>query len=265
MIRTLARSRVAKAAWRWWDHRRTDVFLLSYPKCGRTWLRTMMGKALVDDLGLTGVDPLELEDVSEATSRLPQLKTAAGVDRDKHRYAGKDVIFLVRDPRDVLISYYFQASKRRDRFHGTPSEFLRHPIGSLDTIIAYFNVWAEARAIPRSFTLVRYEDLHRAPAAELERVLRVVGHVPPRAVLDRAIEFARFDNMRAREAASAPAATGYAGKLAPADAADPESYKTRKGQVGGFRAYLTPEDVAVMNEQIERRLSPFYAEYLAPR
>jgi hypothetical protein len=235
----------------------------------------MMGKALVDDLALTGVDPLELEDVSEASPKLPrirvshddrpQLKRADDVERDKRRYAGKDVIFLVRDPRDVLISYYFQASRRRDRFSGTASEFLRHPIGSLDTIIAYFNVWAEARTIPKSFTLIKYEDLHRAPAVELERALRVVGRVPSKQVLDAAVEFGRFDNMRAREAAAAPAASGYAGKLAPADATDPESFKTRKGKVGGFREYLTAEEVDYLNARIAERLSPYYADYLAAR
>jgi hypothetical protein len=245
--------------------------MLSYPKCGRTWLRLMMGKALVDELGLKA-DPMEIarlhrHDRSIPRIRvthddMPQLKRAPEVERDKRRYADKDIIFLVRDPRDTLISYYFQASKRRGRFEGTPSEFLRHDVGALDTIIAYYNAWAESRHVPRSFCLVHYEDLHREPIAELERVLRVIGRVPPRASLERAVEFSRFDNMRKLERQGG---VGALDRLRPADAADAESYKTRKGKVGGFREYLSEEDIEYMNARITERLSPFYASYLAPR
>ncbi|HEU0030821.1 MAG TPA: sulfotransferase domain-containing protein [Kofleriaceae bacterium] len=262
---------VGKRAWSWYTHQRTSLYLLSFPKTGRTWLRLMMGKALADELHLD-IDPMDLARFYQHAKQLPrmrvthddnpQLKRPDEVERDKTHYAGKDIIFLVRDPRDTMISYYFQASRRRDRFHGTPGEFLRHDVGSLDTIIAYYNVWAEARTIPRSFTLVRYEDLHKDPVTEVERCLRVVGTVPPRAVVEAAVEFSRFDNMRKLEA---QAAKDAAARLKPGDAADTESFKTRKGKVGGFREYLSPDEIAYLNERIASTLSPFYAEYLPPR
>lgn len=254
---------------RWWSHQRTAVYMLSYPKCGRTWLRLMMGKALVDDLALD-TDPMELNllhKVSRKVPRIrvthddmPQLKRPDAVERDKRRYAGKRVIFLVRDPRDTLISYYFQATKRRNRYTGTPSEFLRHPVGALDTIITYYNVWAEARTVPREFCLIRYEDLHREPVGELRRALAVVGHVPDDNTLERAVEFSRFDNMRKLERDAA--AIGAYDRMKPGDRSDEESFKTRKGKVGGYREYLTADDIAYMNDRIASTLSPFYAAYL---
>jgi hypothetical protein len=257
-----------KMVGRWWSHQRTAVYMLSYPKCGRTWLRLMMGKALVDDLDLS-TDPMELNLLHKASRRvprirvthddMPQLKRPDAVEHDKRRYAGKRVIFLVRDPRDTLISYYFQATKRRDRYEGTPADFLRHDVGALDTIIAYYNVWAEARTVPRTFCLIRYEDLHRDPVGELGRALDVVGHVPPRHVLETAVEFSRFDNMRKLETA---AAVGAYDRMKPADEKDLESYKTRKGKVGGYRDYLSADDIAYMNDRIARTLSPYYASYL---
>jgi Sulfotransferase domain len=263
-------NQVGRRVWDWWSHRRTDVYVLSYPKCGRTWLRLLMGKALVDELSLTDANPMELSDLHRASSLVPririthddnpQLKRPDEVERDKRRYAGKKVVFLVRNPRDVVISYYFQASRRRDRFAGTPSEFLRHPVGSLDTILTYYNVWAESRAVAADFCLVRYEDLHRDAAGELARVLRLIARAPSREVLDRAVEFARFDNMRALERKNA---FGSA-RLKPRDAADPESFKTRKGKVGGYREYFTPEDIEYLEARIAERLSPFYAEYRTP-
>jgi hypothetical protein len=262
-------SPVGRRVWDWWSHRQTDVYVLSYPKCGRTWLRLLMGKALVDDLSLSDANPMELTGLHRASPLVPrirvthddnpQLKRPEEVERDKRRYADKKVIFLVRNPRDVVISYYFQASRRRDRFSGTPSEFLRHPVGSLDTIITYYNVWAESREVAAEFCLIRYEDLHRDAAGELERALRAVGRVPARPVLDRAVDFARFDNMRALERKNA---FGSA-RLRPADGQDPESFKTRKGKVGGYREYLSADDLAYLDARIEERLSPLYAGYRA--
>jgi hypothetical protein len=271
-LRRLAiETELGRRVWNWWSHRRTAIYMLSYPKCGRTWLRLMIGKALVDHLQIDE-DPMEIALLHGHDRRvphmrvthddMPQLKTPAGVERDKSSYAGKDVIFLVRDPRDTMISYYFQATKRRGRFDGTPGEFLRHAVGSLDTILAYYNVWADHRHVPRSFTLVRYEDLHRDPVTELERTLRVIGCVPPRACLERAVEFSSFDNMRKLEQRGA---VGALDRMKPADATDPESYKTRKGKVGGFREYLEPAEIEYMNARIRDRLSPFYREYLEPR
>jgi len=267
LVEAAVANQVGRRVWDWWSHRRTDVYVLSYPKCGRTWLRLLMGKALVDDLSLTDANPMELSDLHRASPHVPrirvthddnpQLKRPDEIERDKRRYAGKKVVFLVRNPRDVVISYYFQASRRRDRFAGTPSEFLRHPVGSLDTILDYYNVWAECRGVPGDFCLVRYEDLHRDAAGELERVLRLIGRVPARAVVDRAVEFARFDNMRALERKNA---FGSA-RLRPADGSDPESFKTRKGVVGGYREYFTPEDLEYLEARIAEKLSPFYAGY----
>ena len=264
----VASNQVGRRLWSWWSHRRTEVYLLSYPKAGRTWLRLLIGKALVDELSLDGANPMELSDLHRHSALVPrmrvthdddpQLKRPDEVERDKGRYAGKSVVFLVRNPRDVVISYYFQASKRRDRFAGTPSEFLRHPVGSLDTILTYYNVWADSRAVPARFCLVRYEDLHRDAAGQLERVLAALGRAPRREVLDAAVEYARFDNMRALEKKNA---FGSA-RLRPGDQADPESFKTRKGKVGGYREYLTAGDIDWMNARIRERLSPTYAEYL---
>jgi len=269
--RRLAATHAGKRMWTWWAHQRTAVYLLSYPKCGRTWLRLMMGKALVDELGLA-CDPMELGQLHRLSRRvpririthddLPQLKRPEAVERDKTRYARKRVIFLVRDPRDTLISYYFQASLRRGRFSGTPSEFLRHPIGALDTIIAYYNAWADNRHVPRTFCMMRYEDLHRDPIGEVSRALHVVGLVPARSVIEAAVEFSRFDNMRKLEREGT---LGAHDRMRPADAGVVESYKTRKGKIGGFRDYLSPEDVGYMNDRIARTLSPFYADYLLAR
>ena len=37
---------------------------------------------------------------------------------------------------------------------------------------------------------------------------------------------------------------------------DPNTLKVRRGKVGGFRDYFTEEQVAIMEEMVQERLSP---------
>lgn len=252
-----------------WQHYRASAYVLSYPGCGRTWLTLLIGKALIDEFAIEKGNPARLIELSRLRRGVPrvdvrhdgrpQLRRPEDVERDKSRFARKPVILLVRDPRDAIISYYFEASRRRGRFTGTPAEFLRHPIGGLDTLLTYYNIWADSRAVPRSFCLVRYEDLHVDPVGVLDRVMRAVGHVTPRGVLERAVDYSRFDKMRQIEKA------GFARPdIDRRQEGDDESYKARKGKVGGYREYLSPDDVAYLNRRIAERLSPFFAGYLDP-
>ncbi len=51
-------------------------------------------------------------------------------------------------------------------------------------------------------------------------------------------------------------------RLAARDAGDPETFKTRKGEVGGYREYLQGEDLAYVERVINEQLDPFYQRYL---
>ena len=260
---------------------RADFFLLSYPKCGRTWLTLQLGRAIQQHFGLSVPNLLKLSHLAEACPDVPGIRVTH--DRAPHRkrpdelpalkneYAGRKVIFMVRDPRDVIVSYYFHKTKRekartfwffqRKRrethspFTGSLSEFLRVEIGGFDTLLRYYNIWAESRRLTDGFLLIRYEDMHDDPERELRRVVDFLGLA---AITDdevrAAVEFAAFDNMRKMEAAEG---TGPY-KLAPADRSDEESFKVRKGKVGGYVEYLSADDIEFLNRKMAETLNGFY-------
>ena len=252
-------------------HRRrvagADALLISFAKSGRTWLRAMIGKVIVDQLGVGEEEIFRIDRLSRSSGWFPTIVethdggTVRGrvddVSHSKMRYRGKRVVFMARDPRDVVVSAFFQASRRKRIFDGTIGDFLRSPIGSLDTILTFYNTWASERHVPEAFHLVRYEDLHVQPAQELEGVLafldiRGVG----REQLEQAIRFASFDNMRTLETDGRTSPNSIV--LRPINEDDRESYKTRRGKVGGFRDYLTSEEVEYVNRRISTELDPFY-------
>ncbi len=264
LISLLKRNAPTEKALAWWVHRQTQIYLLSYPKCGRTWLRLMIGKALDEHYHLDAANPMELGRMHALHRDIPRIRVthehahrAEVIAAGKQQFRDKTVVFLVRDPRDVVVSMYFEASRRSTLFQGTIGEFIRQPVGGLDAIVDYYNVWAKAADVPRRFHLVRYEDLHRTPATVLAGVLEAMQLPVSPAAIDAAIGFSKFDNMRKLETANAFGSD----RLKPANAGDAESFKTRKGKIGGYREYFSAADLEYVNARIATRLSDAYADY----
>lgn len=249
----------------------TDVFVISYPKSGRTWLTLMVTKALclhydyADGVLVNGNTLVkQLKEERDADLRVlgfghdrsgPEsgLRHYRKMVNAKDEFAGKDVAFLVRDPKDVVVSFYFEATKRARFFQGSLSEFVRDPRVGVRKIIAFNKAWYENRHIPRRFELLRYEEIRSDPRPAVRTILDMIGATAVSAeTLDAAVDFASFDNMKELERTDAlNAATLRAG-----DVADPESFKVRKGKIGGYRDYLGAEDIEYIDDCLRRMEYP---------
>lgn len=256
----------ARAHWRRVHRRDGDVFLLSFPKAGRTWLRVLLARAMARhcDIGQAEIG-LELEKLPTLRPGLPRIVITHDDDPQekapwelvsrKSEYRDVKVILLVRDLRDLVVSTYFHMSRREKRYDLELSRFLHNPRGSVDTMLRFYNIWAANRDVPAGFLLVRYEDLHAHTTAELRRILEFVGLSDvAEATLAEAATFASFERMREMERKD----EFHSVRLRPGDPADEESYKTRKGKVGGFTEYLKPDEIAWLDGRIRAELSPLY-------
>ena len=253
-----------------------DAFLISYPKCGRTWLRLLLGKYVIGPAGRG--DPLEVRQLTYSNPEFsslevshddfPHWKRADSVVTNKQAYAGKKVIFLVRDPRDTLVSYYFQYTKRGDKdlandagFNGTLSDFIRHDIGALRSLVAFYNAWARNRDVPQDFLLVKYEDMISDVRPILWGIVAFLEW-PMRdpAFFDDVVAFGSFDNMRKIEETNA---LNNVRLQAPMDR-DPEGFKVRRGKVGGYIDYLQPDDIRYVDEYLQEHLDDYFSDYKRP-
>lgn len=254
--------------------RDNDVIVVSFPKAGRTWLRLMVGRALAGHFDLLSrasaeqvLDVRPLADLDERVPRIlfthdggPQGQTPEQIaGSSKNLYKDTKVVLLARDPRDVVVSLYFQKSRRRekqggDTFTGTLADYVHNPVGGFDSILAWYDLWARSTSIPRDFLLVRYEDLHRDGARELARFLEFAGvHGVDPAELDDAVTHADFGNMRRMEEGGAIGGEA----LSPVVVGDTSSYKTRRGKVGGYRDELDAATVARLDAGV-RQMAPMY-------
>jgi hypothetical protein len=234
-----------------------EVVILSAPKSGRTWIRTFLCAYLCKRHGLE----FTLQPGRYDHPGFPRVIFSH--DRFEHRTKGNrwdrlrgkylvprrelqkaKIILLVRDPRDCFVSLYLQMTRRDPSADAalkerSVSELLRDKRFGILGIVRAMNDWLDEFSGRKDFTIIRYEALRASPPEHFRDLLAVVGETTPdMSIFQEALEFSRFENMQKLEAAGV-----FDSKiLHPGDVRDPESFKVRRGKVGGYREYLSAED-----------------------
>lgn len=194
------------------NHRDDDIFLVSFPRSGNTWLSFLIAHAIkiycrsdreinfftvrevVPDIhhsrDLDALGPFGRED-------LPRIiKSHASYNRYYNR-----VILLVRDPRDVLPSYYRYLSTRgafasdmslsemiRDAHYGV-SAWIRHTESWYCTSLWHGQI----------VSLFRYEDFIKDAVTELGRLTNLLGIPLDEPDIRLAVELSSKDRMKSSE------------------------------------------------------------------
>lgn len=213
--------------------------VVSFPKSGRTWLRVML-----DDLG---VDVQYSHDGSDHGRRKP----LSSLRENKSRYKSRRTVLLVRDPRDTVVSGYFQVQKRHKLPVGPFNEFIRSDTHGIEKVIKFNLNWFSAAPRMRAIRCVQYEDIHRDTVGVLRSILEFLDVDADDQTLAKVCRDRAFDKMRTSEA-KGDLAERYGEILLPSDVNDPESFKVRKGKIGGYREYLSDHDVAYCDDLLLR-------------
>ncbi|OGQ81751.1 MAG: hypothetical protein A3F90_13425 [Deltaproteobacteria bacterium RIFCSPLOWO2_12_FULL_60_19] len=248
-------------------YQQADALVVSIPKSGRTWLRVFLYAYFcrLDDRPFT----MRSDALTTGTPRVEfthDVWLNMTARKIKHWLLGrsvippsvrrsKPIILMARDPRDLIVSYFFQLTTRRHGYRRlTLTKLVRHPKFGIRTVVDVMNQWMGEWADRRDFRFLRYEDLKKDPERHFRGVLSFLGFAEVvESALRHALDFSSFENMKAMEATG-----GFKSrKLTPADGSDPESYKVRKGKVGGYINYLAPEDIAYVNRALAE-LDPRY-------
>ncbi len=250
---------------------RADCVIASFGKSGRTWVRVMISRLYQQQHCLAEGSLIEFGNFHKLQPSIPKilfthdnyLRDYTGDGGAKTAYAKKPVILLVRHPADITMSQYFQWLHRM-REHkialneypprdGATSAF-DFMIGSsgLPKVNRWLNEWAAALDLLPRVLVVRYEDLRADTASQFGAVAQFLGANATTAQIDDAVEWAKFENMRQREAESA----SDSGRLQAGDVANPDSFKTRRAKVGGFADYFDDEQLQVIEQTINATLDP---------
>jgi len=184
-----------------------DSFIVSYPRSGSTWLRFLVGNLIARN------EPICFRNVERVIPdvHVNSMRYINGITRPRllksHEYFDpryQRVVYLVRDPRDVAVSYYRYHRKVRvladdypmQRFVATFLMGEPTPWGSWAENVAS---WLSMRQATDDFLLLRYEDLLDNPIQELSKTAIFLGIQSTVQELARSVELSSAEKMRALE------------------------------------------------------------------
>jgi hypothetical protein len=255
------------------------VYMVGYPKTGSTWLRVMLGKYVQLLLGRDRKSPLPLfEKFEELDPRVPLIEFTHGnlewsrqvaadltLENAVFPFCQSQVVLLVRSIPDVLVSLYWQEKTRNEPpYPGTISDFIRDPVFGVEKVIAFYRLWYEGRNRANALLLLRYEDLYYGTELEFKKLLKFLKIPLDAQHLEDAIAYSKFENMRKLEVNNMKSSelvyqsSGYSIFATGDVEKTKEAFHVRKGQIGGFREYLSKSDIEFLNDSMKDNVPDWY-------
>jgi hypothetical protein len=184
-----------------------DIFLVSYPKSGNTWVRFLIGNLLspsepVTFASLERVVPEIYHHTNRELLSCPRPRVIKSHEPFDPRYP--KVIYLVRDPRDVTVSAYHYFVKKGRFSEAYPIEqflelFMNGQTDFADSWVENVASWVSTRSGSEKFLMIRYEDGLANPTVWAAKLAAFLGIEPGPERLQRAIELSSARRMRESE------------------------------------------------------------------
>lgn len=244
--------------------RHSDYIFLSFPKSGRTWIRSILKQYLSVYYDISAPDSSNPFRRIGKRRRIPLIlfTHAYPRSRDFRRTAqvidklyGRPVILQVRDPRAVVFAYYFQVNKRTNVQEAKSlnfQEFVHHPVMGIDRIIRFMNTVYDTRCKFSKFSMTRHEDNLTDTFGELTRLLRFLEIPVDTQILERVIRQTP-DTTRAIESGKLPQLETSSRDTPPG----PRPTSGQNDKANEYTDYLETEDLEYL-ERCMQTLNPVF-------
>lgn len=267
------------------------IWLASFPKSGNTWLRTFLHHLLINPPGPLPPDELSRFTIGdhnrawydkvhgESTWGLPEAEISKLRPRAQALMTGAfpdsvfvkthtkltevdgvplvipevtaGGIYVVRDPRDVVISGADHYGLTIDGMIERMNNKSATTGGSKDFITTYLGGWSDhvlswTHAQFPNFLTIRYEDMEQKPLKTFGGIAQFLGLKPPKDRLERAIRFSSFKVLQNQEA-----------KHGFRERSEHSQRFFRVGKSGQWHSKLTPEQVARIESDHAEQMKRF--------
>lgn len=194
------------------NHVVEDVFLVSYPKSGNTWLRFLIANAIkvhyridqdVNFFTILGIIPSPRGKINlQPTCPFGRTDLSRIIKSHSayHPYYYR-VILLVRDPRDVMVSYYhYLKGLKRISEATTISELIRDDKYGIMSWVKHSKSWYfDHNPASQRIKIFRYEDFLEDTKLQLFLLMESLGIIMDNGSLEEAITLSSKERMKASE------------------------------------------------------------------
>ena len=236
--------------------------IVSYPKSGRTWLQKMIIEAICLERGIKE----KINDITELSEMadLPLiLSTHAGSSWEEHiqdentvsvddwsKYSHAKVVFLYRDPRDILVSQYHHIVNRTGYMTFHKDYVIDNKNVGLLKIINFMNKWLKnSDAHSDKIMILSYETMRQDTETDLARLFEFWDIPVSPENIKQAIENCTLDKMRQKEKENADSPWMVTKKGAGSNA-----FHSRKGMIGEYLEFFSEDQVDQINDKINGKL-----------
>lgn len=211
-----------------------DIFLVSYPKSGNTWLRFILARALYP------ADQMDLRSIQKYFPTIYRSTPAEMNSLQSPRYIKTHApffnlyprsIYIYRDYRAVVVSAWYHAQNKL-AYTGSISEFIRSPLlktfGPWDWHVSLAQKLKLER--PQNILELQYEKMLSQPEIEINRILQFCS-IDPIISISEIQKLTAFETLRKGESVSGSRISDASG-----------NHFFRKGVVDSWKEVLSMED-----------------------
>lgn len=257
--------------------RNDDVLLASTMKTGTTWLKSLalcimttttdnkeeediltkenphFHLPTVESMGFS-TKPLKMDIYDASSPRLLHTHLPYSVLPDSVKNSSCKIVYIARNPKDTMISmwHFFNSTLRpiQDPF---PLEKLvdcfcsgLHQYGSFFDHVAQY--WVESQRRPEKVLFVKYEEMRSDPTRHVSRIAEFLGRpFRDEGEVERVLWRCSLERLKNLEVNKSGSVLLYV----------PNTSFFRKGEVGDWKNYLTPEMEEKINQTSRIKLEPF--------
>jgi hypothetical protein len=204
------------------EYKQADFFFLSFPKCGRTWVRYTLGSYFHYKYGVFKTHRLNSTHMDKMIARKKKgcplvsfthdyfslgdkiSKIEFGIFEQKTQsfvfenfYLFKPTIFLFRDPVDAVISFYYDDLRSKNPRNLSMMEWFKNKTFGLQGIIKWFDISLDLIEKVPNKLILSYENLKENQGWN-ELIEFTTNGVDPE-LLEKSINENKFDIAQKRE------------------------------------------------------------------
>lgn len=243
--------------------RNDDVILASFPKSGNTWVRFFfcniisLEKWSGQEVGFPVLDRTMPEiGVTNLIPKWPYKDLFPRIVKTHwpnfFLFRNNKSVLIVRDPRDVMVSYYrFVTQRKRPLFSGSFSDFIKDHRFGLPFWFRYHNSWLNNS----NTTTIYYEELRQDDIKYFKYIINQIGANISQELIERAAQSARIEQVQKNETKHGPS--------------DPAKLKDRKfsfteggGTQGKWKNWFSERDLEYYKLLFRKNFRSEYYKYV---